>query len=74
MILTIGILQNMKGRMVVKWNSRKSRIIFPRENEHLVLFHFFQDIFWKLSSYALDLWLTLYNNEIYMIAPLLEMK
>ena len=23
---------------MVKWNWRKSRIIFPRENEHLVLF------------------------------------
>ena len=33
----IGNLQSMKGRMVVKWNWWKSRIIFPRENEHLVL-------------------------------------
>ena len=30
----------MKGRMMVKWNWRKSRIIFPRENEHLVVITF----------------------------------
>ena len=29
MILTIGNLQSMKGRMVVKWNWRKSPIFFP---------------------------------------------
>ena len=27
----------MKGRMMLKWNWRKSRIILPRENEHLVV-------------------------------------
>ena len=32
----IGNLQSMKGRMMVKWNWRKSRIIFSRENQHLV--------------------------------------
>ena len=32
----IGNLQSMKRRMMVKWNWRKSRIIFPRENEQLV--------------------------------------
>ena len=30
----------------MKWNWRKSRIIFPRGNEHLVIFHFnhYQDV------------------------------
>ena len=32
----IGNFQSMKGRMMVKWNWRKSHTIFPRENEHLV--------------------------------------
>ena len=32
----LGNLQSMKGRMMVKWNLRKSRIIFPQENEHVV--------------------------------------
>ena len=36
----IGNLQSMKGRMMVNWNWRKSRIIFLRENEHLVLNYF----------------------------------
>ena len=27
----------MKGRMTVKWNWRKSRTIFPRENDHLAV-------------------------------------
>ena len=31
----------MKGRVMVKWNWRKSRIIFPRENEHLVYLFIF---------------------------------
>ena len=30
----------MKGRMMVKWNWRKSRIIFLRENKHLVFIVF----------------------------------
>ena len=34
--INIGNLQSMKGRMMVKWNWRKSRTIFLRENEHLV--------------------------------------
>ena len=33
---SIGNLQSMKGRMLVKRNWRKSRIIFLRENKHVV--------------------------------------
>ena len=40
----IGNLQSTKGRMMVKWNWRKSHIIYPRENEHLVL-----SVFLKVS-------------------------
>ena len=36
----IGNFQSVKGRMMVKWNWRKSRIISPRENEHLVVIVF----------------------------------
>ena len=32
----IDNVQSMKGRIMVKWNWRKSRIIFPQKNEHLV--------------------------------------
>ena len=31
--------------MMVKWNWRKSRIIFFRENEHLAVFCFFKERF-----------------------------
>ena len=37
----IGNLQGMKGRMMVKWNWRKSCIIFPWENEHLVYLYIY---------------------------------
>ena len=37
----IDNLQSMKERTMVKWNWRKSRIILPGENEHLVYLYIF---------------------------------
>ena len=46
MILTIGNRQSMKGRMVVKRNWGKSRIISPWENKHLVYLFIKQIALW----------------------------
>ena len=37
--------------MLVKWNWRKSRIIFPRENEYLVGFDF---LYWRIAKTTCD--------------------
>ena len=44
---------------MVKWNWRKSRIIFPRENEHLVLAQF-----WLRIQYSNNLQILVGFNAI----------
>ena len=43
--------------MMVKWNWRKSRIIFPQENEHLVIFDLIQLVLVQTCNvmYATDI-------------------